>query len=174
FECTHFTWYNRYPTQGDSTPKDVHPHLLYVKGAEHTNFSQLLPYQASEQAEHEPLYQNLVTAFDKVFDWVENMMSSYLPEEYEMLMQLLDHLPGNSHSPVPPFASLVINLNVCYAQRTEAHHDKQDKDLCLVLPIGLFEGGGLVLYEQGLVLELRLGDIIVFRSAETTHFNLDY
>jgi hypothetical protein len=28
--------------------------------------------------------------------------------------------------------------------------------------------------EQGLVLELRSGDFAIFRSAETTHFNLDY
>ena len=95
---------------------------------------------------------------------------SYLPEEYNVLMRIIDHLPGNSYPPTAPFASFVLNLNI----RTEAHRDKKDKDVCLVLPIGEFEGGGLVMFEQGLVLELRAGDIAVFRSAETTHFNMEY
>ena len=37
-----------------------------------------------------------------------------------------------------------------------------------------FEGGSLVMYEQGLVLELRAEDIIVFPLVDTTHFNLKY
>lgn len=69
-----------------------------------------------------------------------------------------------------PFTSLVMNLNV----RTEAHRDKWDKSLCLVLAIGDFSGGALVLKEQGLVFELRNGDFAVFRSSESTHFNLDF
>jgi hypothetical protein len=69
-----------------------------------------------------------------------------------------------------PFLSLVINLNIC----SEAHRDAKDKDLCLVLPIRNFMGGSLVLKEQGLVLDLVNGDFVVFRLAETTHFNLDY
>ena len=44
------------------------------------------------------------------------------------------------------------------------HRDKWDKSLCLVLAIGDFLDGGLVLKEQGLVLELRNGDWAVFRS----------
>ena len=69
-----------------------------------------------------------------------------------------------------PFVSLVVNINV----RTEAHQDKWDKTLCLVLAVGDFSAGGLVLKEQGLILELRSGDFAVFRSSETTHFNMDY
>ena len=63
-----------------------------------------------------------------------------------------------------------MNINV----RTEAHRDKWDKNLCLALAIGDFSGGGLVLQEQGLVLELQSGDFSVFQSSETTHFNMDY
>jgi hypothetical protein len=64
----------------------------------------------------------------------------------------------------------VININVY----TKAHRDSGDRHLCLVIPIGHFEGGGLCLLENGLVLELRNGDIAIFRSSEVTHFNLDY
>ena len=66
--------------------------------------------------------------------------------------------------------SLVVNLNVS----TLAHHDRFDKDICLVLPLGDFRGGALVMFEQRLVFELRSGDFAIFRSAETTHFNLQY
>lgn len=69
-----------------------------------------------------------------------------------------------------PFLSLILNLNVM----TEAHRDMFDKDFCLVLPLGEFAGGALVMFEQGLVLETRCGDFVIFRSADSTHFNLHY
>ena len=42
------------------------------------------------------------------------------------------------------------------------------------MPVGEFSGGEFVLVEQKLVLPLRNGDIAVFRSAESTHFNMHY
>lgn len=79
-------------------------------------------------------------------------------------------LPGNAHSIAHPFLSLVINLNVA----TLAHRDRQDKSICVVLPVGEFEGGALCLYEAGLVVPLRNGDFIAFPSAGMTHFNLHF
>src|ERR1700709_548631 len=90
--------------------------------------------------------------------------------EYEVLVELTQDLPGGEVSPVTPFLSLVVNLNVS----TAGHRDRFDKDICLVLPLGDFTGGALVMFEQRLVLELRSGDFAVFQSAETTHFNLHY
>jgi predicted membrane-bound spermidine synthase len=87
-----------------------------------------------------------------------------------VLAELVDILPNAEESPVKPFLSLVVNINVC----TVAHRDAKDFRLCLVLPIGNFMGGGLVMREQGVVVEMRNGDFACFRSAETTHFNLDY
>jgi hypothetical protein len=97
-------------------------------------------------------------------------MENHLQEDYEVLMHLSNSLPGGYEGPVSPFLSLVVNLNI----RSEAHKDRMDKNVCLVIPIGDFSGGELVLVEQGLVLELGSGDLVVFRSAEATHFNLDY
>lgn len=76
-------------------------------------------------------------------------------------------LPGNAHSIVHPFLSLVINMNVA----TLAHRDSQDKALCVVLAVGEFEDGELCLYEPGLVLPLRSGNFAAFPSARITHFN---
>ena len=94
----------------------------------------------------------------------------YLPTDYNLLAKVVECLPGNTVSEVMPFISLVVNINVW----TDAHRDKWDKHLCLVLAIGDFSDGGLVLKEQGLVLELRNGNWAVFRSSKSTHFNLDY
>jgi hypothetical protein len=99
-----------------------------------------------------------------------SQMKTHLPEEYKVIVELSQNLPGGECSPVAPFLLLVINLNLT----TEAHRDRFDKDLCLVLPIGKFTGGALVQFEQGLVLELRCGDFVIFPSADTTHFNLHY
>jgi len=87
-----------------------------------------------------------------------------------VLIELAQNLPGGEVSPVAPFLSLVVNLNVSMV----GHRDRLDKDLCLVLPLGDFIGGALVMFEQCLVLELRSSDFTLFCSAETTHFNLRY
>jgi hypothetical protein len=71
---------------------------------------------------------------------------------------------------VAPFLSLVLNVNVS----TLSHVDGKDFVLCLILVIGEFVGGGLVLGEQGLVVEARNGDFLAFCSGNTTHFNLKY
>lgn len=90
--------------------------------------------------------------------------------EYERLEATAAILPGNNVSAVSPFAALVVNLNVV----TRAHRDRQDDGVCLVLPIGEFEGGELCLVEAGLVIPLRNGDFAVFPSCKLTHFNLHY
>lgn len=82
----------------------------------------------------------------------------------------MEILPGKPDSPVSPFVSLVLNANIS----TLAHLDGKDFVLCLVLAIGEFSGGGLVLGEQGLVVEARNGDFLAFCSERTTHFNLKY
>lgn len=79
-------------------------------------------------------------------------------------------MPGNEQPVGAPFLGLVVNVNVV----TAAHRDSKDEGVCLVLVVGDFEGGELVLYEPGLVLPLRNGDFTIFPSCELTHFNLHY
>ncbi|KAI6038319.1 hypothetical protein EDC04DRAFT_2570227 [Pisolithus marmoratus] len=170
FDCLHFSWYNRYTTKGNDAPSNVHPYELRL-GNSRTNTWQMLPYPSRDMAEYGQLFDRLTEAFRDVFAWIGSMLQVHLPEaEYEALAQVAESLPGNAVSAVEPFVSLVVNINV----RTEAHRDQFDKNLCLALAIGDFSGSGLVLHEQGLVLELQNGDFAVFRSSETTHFNLNY
>jgi hypothetical protein len=61
---------------------------------------------------------------------------------------------------VSTFPSFVLNINVS----TQGHQDMGDNNLYLVLAIGEFREGGLVLYEAGLVIELSNRDWVVFQQ----------
>lgn len=71
-----------------------------------------------------------------------------------------------------PFAGFVVNLCVC----TDGHRDSQDaEDMCVVMQFSRnCKGGGLCLYEAGLVFEMESGDILIFPSRLLTHFNLHF
>ena len=97
-------------------------------------------------------------------------MKEYLPDVYDTLIPYAEVLPGNTFAPAYPFSGFVINVNVC----TKVHRDRQDLVACLVMPIGDFTKGALVLKEPGMVIPLRSGDAVVFPSGNITHFNLDY
>lgn len=93
-----------------------------------------------------------------------------LPDLYQQLLLYVDVLPGDAFSAPHPFTSFVLNINVS----TKAHRDGHDLLACLVMPIGDFTEGELVLNEPGLVVPLISGDMMVFPSCDITHFNLDY
>ncbi|CAJ0912680.1 1731_t:CDS:2 [Entrophospora sp. SA101] len=58
------------------------------------------------------------------------------------------------------FTILAINFNTL----TDLHHDVKDfnNGLCVVVPLGEFEGGELVFPEINLLVELKQGNIIYF------------
>ncbi|KAG1845832.1 hypothetical protein F4604DRAFT_1688598 [Suillus subluteus] len=155
FSTVLFSWWNHYGLSANGRP---------------INFTQCLPYPDKDVFQYEQLYLNIQTAFQKEFEWIEGVLRRAFPEEYRVLVELVELLPGNVDSPVAPFLSLVLNVDVS----TLAHRDDKDLKLCLVLPIGEFAAGGLVLAEQGLVIEAMNGDLLAFCSSGTTHFNLKY
>ena len=86
---------------------------------------------------------NPLFPLEKTTRIISHKLQVHLPDDYEALLRIADSLPEHMMSPVMPFVSLVVNINV----RTEVHQDKWDKTLCLVLAVGDFSGGGLVLEE---------------------------
>ncbi|KAG1732824.1 hypothetical protein EDB19DRAFT_1911842 [Suillus lakei] len=154
FRCMHFSHWNRYGLTGHTVPQDVHPHDLEAAGGRRTNLRQTLPYTSKETFTQQQLYLSIQANLGDVFEWIEKEISHHLPDEYKVLVKLVDILPNAEGFPVRPFLSLVVNINVC----TVAHRDAKDFELCLVLAVGEFTGGGLVMREQGLVAELRNGD----------------
>jgi len=95
-----------------------------------------------------------------------------LPGEVKNLKKWCSILPLNDQSPVHPFGSVVINFNAA----TRRHQDCRDYEkICLVLVIKRnCTGGDLVLEDLGVVLDLENGDVVIFRSADITHFNMDF
>lgn len=83
---------------------------------------------------------------------------------------MIDIIPLQQTSPVKPFTSFVLNINVA----TIIHKDGGDLRACIVVDIGSHEGGEVCLFEPRLVLELKNGDWTVFHSCDISHFNLDY
>ena len=94
----------------------------------------------------------------------------YFPKIHADYEVYLECLPLGKTSEFYPFAGIVLNINAA----SIAHRDVGDDRLCVVIPFGNFTGGELVLYELGVVLELKAGDILLFNSVEITHFNLLY
>lgn len=97
-------------------------------------------------------------------------LQSILPEGYDILKRYADILLNDEQSPVYPFTGYVVNLNVA----TRCHRDKGDKDWCLVIAVSDCEGGEIVFHELGLVVQLRSGDSVIFKSSDISHFNLHY
>ena len=93
-----------------------------------------------------------------------------LPDQYNTIRLFAEVLPGKEASPAFPFSGFAVNINVV----TRAHRDVKDETLCVVLVVGSFDGGELVLWELGLVLELQNGHAVAFPSMEITHFNLHF
>ncbi|KAG2056216.1 hypothetical protein BDR06DRAFT_850106, partial [Suillus hirtellus] len=117
FQCLHFSLWNCYSTVGDNAPTHIHPYDMVRADVSRTNHMQCSPYPSRDILEHQELYTNILTTFGELFEWIEMVMKEFLPEEYKVLVELGQNLPGGEHSPVAPFLSLVLNLNVT----TEGH-----------------------------------------------------
>ncbi|EGO30874.1 hypothetical protein SERLADRAFT_404855 [Serpula lacrymans var. lacrymans S7.9] len=110
FEALHFSWYNRHCTK-------------------------LVPYTSKEIQDHTDIYQRHKNVFADLFEWINEMLATYLPAKYLVLKQHAELLFGNNTSAVCPFLGLVVNINVS----TKAHRDAKDKLFCLVIPLDIYQ-----------------------------------
>ena len=152
----------------------MHPHHLYKEGPGSkqvkVNHSQRLPH-TSESIKVQPAeYGALVDALREICDYVEAILAKHLPEEYKIIRVLVENLPLHDRPPTYPFGGFVLNIQVC----TNGHIDKFDDTVCLVIPFGKYTGGDLVLWEPGVVIDAKQGDLIIFPSSQITHFNLHF
>jgi hypothetical protein len=156
--------------QGTGAPPDVHPNYLYREGATKVNHSQRIPHVSEIIRAQPEEYEALINALRDICGYIETILSKHLPKEYHSLRVLLEQLPLADRPTTYPFGGFVLNIQVC----TEGHVDEADESLCLVIPFGEYQGGDLVLWEPGLVLDLKQGDFILFPSSKITHFNLHF
>lgn len=97
-------------------------------------------------------------------------MRADLPDMFDQIQAYTSILPGRTSPPAYPFGGFVLNINIA----TTGHRDGMDLYACLVIPLGTYQHGELVLYEPGLVLPLRSGDGVIFPSCQISHFNMPY
>ncbi|KAJ7483744.1 hypothetical protein B0H11DRAFT_1914615 [Mycena galericulata] len=165
--------YNRYSEKGTDTPCDnVHPHFIRRKGAKQVNHGQRVPRASREIVQDQDAYSSLVAGLTGVCEYLADRLYHHRPELTNKLEAYIDILPRNEACPWAPFGGIVVNLNAC----SDAHLDGLDlHKRCVVIPLMEdCQGGGLVLHEARLVLDLHTGHVVLFPSGRYTHFNLHY
>ncbi|TFK58751.1 hypothetical protein BDN72DRAFT_746285, partial [Pluteus cervinus] len=152
--------------KGHNAPGDLHPTRARKIGVKRVNYGQRLPYDCKDTAKDPEDYLILFELYELTENYLK--LPTLLPEEYPVWAKYANSLPLGDIPPAYPFTGLVINFCVS----TSAHRDHNDEGLCAVIPFGEFTGGELCLFEPGLVFDIKPGDILIFPSAEITHFNL--
>jgi hypothetical protein len=134
------------------------------------NHSQRTPFAAQAITDCPETYHDLMTALRDICTHVSDIIKKHLPDIHSELTVFCDILPLNEDPMTRPFPGCVINLQVS----TEAHLDSGDDLICVVIPFGNFEDGELVLFEAGLIIDMREGDFFIFPSFHLTHFNMSF
>ncbi|KAE9395718.1 hypothetical protein BT96DRAFT_997413 [Gymnopus androsaceus JB14] len=169
FSAWHFSAYAKYGQSGKDAP-DVHPSFLRSTGGKKTNHAQFFVHSSSEMQRFGPEYKLLRDALGDVLEEIVEKSFHRHPDTLHSVEAMIDIFPLQQTSPVKPFTSFVLNLNIT----TIIHKDGGDLVACIVLDIGDHEGGELCLFEPRLVLELKSGDWTIFLSRDISHFNLHY
>ncbi|KAG1898419.1 uncharacterized protein F5891DRAFT_1190802 [Suillus fuscotomentosus] len=99
FRCTHFSHWNHYGLMSHTVPQGVHPHDLEAARGRRTNLRQTLPYTSKETFTQQQLYLNIQANLAEIFEWIKEEISCHLPDEYKVLVKLVDILPNAEGSP---------------------------------------------------------------------------
>jgi hypothetical protein len=156
--------------QGTGTSAESHPDTLGNADATKHNFGQRIPYFSEVWRKDPRMAAAVDDALEDIGRCVETLVQTHLPDQFSEIKTFLHVLPLNHNCTTYPFSSWCINIQVA----TEGHLDNEDKIICVTIPFGDFKHGQLVFYEAGIVVDLVMGDIIIFPSGRLTHFNLDY
>jgi hypothetical protein len=93
------------------------------------------------------------------------------PEDFKKLVLFADVMPLARQSGVWPLTGYVLNIHF----RTDPHYDPMDAlGICAVGLLTKCNGGGLVLHEARVVVDLEPLDFMFFKSSHQTHFNEHY
>ncbi len=131
------------------------------------------PYTTTNTAsDHHPEHRKCVCELISGLQPLSNMVNTYFRETYPNLyakMVKLD-LGPNVPKSFGAFPTIAVNFNVI----SQFHRDSKDhrNTLCVVCPLGLFEGGQLVFPELKLIIYAKQGHVIAFRSNILVHGNL--
>ncbi|KAJ7670441.1 hypothetical protein B0H17DRAFT_948758, partial [Mycena rosella] len=158
---------------GTSAPLDkAHPHHIARDGEDHVNHGQRILWVSRDITKDTEAYVALEAALTSICEYLADRLQLYRPKLCEQLECYIDVLPRNAACPWAPFGGIVVNFNAC----SDAHRDGLDLlKRCFIIPVMRnCEGGGVVLYEARLVLDMHSGHGLLFPSGWFTHFNLHY
>ena len=121
----------------------------------------------SKNQDHQICVRNLTQGLQPLSKIIDNYFKNTYPSLYDK-MKILD-LGPNVPKSFGIFPTVAINYNAICA----FHWDPNDhpNSLCVVCPLGLFEGGQLVFPELKLIIHIKQGQAIAFRSHFLVHGN---
>ncbi|KAJ7205349.1 hypothetical protein C8J57DRAFT_1100151 [Mycena rebaudengoi] len=172
YEAIHLSIYNRYAENGSMAPKDAHPDYVAREKVTRVNHGQRLPHPSEEMVREPVAYDLLKRNLSDIVAFVAENIAVHRPDLAKSLSAKIRFLPGNEKCPFAPYGGVVVNMGGC----SDAHADELDaENNCVVIPFTKnCVGGGLVLHEAGMVMDLHAGDMILFLSARLTHYNLHF
>ena len=123
---------------------------------------------ASHSPDHQKCVYDLFQSLQPLSDSINIYFQNIYPNLYSKLVNL--DLGPNVPKSFKIFPSIAINFN----RISEFHRDIKDhpNTLCVVCPLGTFEGGQLVFPELKLTIHAKQGQAIAFRSHILVHGNL--
>ncbi|KAJ3727774.1 hypothetical protein C8R42DRAFT_638890 [Lentinula raphanica] len=131
FTTFHFSTWEHYGQNGLGAPAKVHPTFLRQANGSKTNTSQFFIRSSQDLQVHAEEYDLVCEILGELLERIVKKVLHLFPEDLKNVEANVDIFPLNDHSPVKPFTSFVLNLNV----ETVAHKDNGDNSLCIVLDL---------------------------------------
>ena len=123
---------------------------------------------SSHCKEHQECVQNLIQGLQPISGSVNKHLETTYPVYYSKMKKL--DLGPNAPKSFGAFPTAAINFNII----CQFHRDMKDhrNSLCVVCPLGNFKGGELTFPELKLVIHVKQGQAVAFRSNILVHGNL--
>jgi hypothetical protein len=123
---------------------------------------------SSHCKEHQKCVQNLIQGLQPISGSVNKHLETTYPVYYSKMKKL--DLGPNAPKSFGAFPTAAINFNII----CQFHRDMKDhrNSLCVVCPLGNFKGGELTFPELKLVIHVKQGQAVAFRSNILVHGNL--
>ncbi|EIN13068.1 hypothetical protein PUNSTDRAFT_42475 [Punctularia strigosozonata HHB-11173 SS5] len=134
----------RYLQSGVGAPTGVHPFKLQTKTCR--RYAQRFPSMSQEGKADGSEREQILNDLKPLILEVIRALRHHLPAECDIQAKFAQRLPLHGVAPGGIFSGVVINISVA----TGGHRDKKDFDICVVVALGNWKGGHIVLHELGL------------------------
>jgi len=109
----------------------------------------------------------------KLWNRLSDILGQVSPSTYRSFLRY--PLPKNAERFCTAWAGCVVNLGGQDPVQTEPHRDVKESifGFSCVIPAGNYTGGGLILYDLKMIVELAPGDVFLFPDSLIHHANED-